>query len=270
MQITTPFPALVDEANHLYEYRVNPRFSFSIDHKYRLITALLPCITGIGSIYQAVATARDMHKHPAPGRMEVIDDCRLHVRTAGRGLPAVVLEAGLGGMSSAWGWIQKETAKFSCVISYDRAGLGWSGPDTSPKSAVLAAQRLHKLLLSSQVPPPYILAGCLPISILTMLPEWCYLMPHTPINTCEVQPSTRICPPVFACLKQYPFLLDWDTFASSDSSVPGLKVYLLGRLRNRQHFSLPTLTSKQPVRSHLLGRRSVQKFAEQRGWGKHL
>jgi pimeloyl-ACP methyl ester carboxylesterase len=87
------------------------------------------------------------------------DGCRMHVQTAGCGLPSVVLESGLGGMSSAWGWIQPETAKFSRVVSYDRAGLGWSGPDPSPKTAALAARRLHTVLLRSRVDPPYVLVG---------------------------------------------------------------------------------------------------------------
>jgi pimeloyl-ACP methyl ester carboxylesterase len=88
-----------------------------------------------------------------------IDGCRLHVQMAGHGGPSVVLESGLGGMSSAWGWIQPETAKFSRVFSYDRGGLGWSGPDIKPKSATLTAQRLRTVLQLSCVPPPYVLVG---------------------------------------------------------------------------------------------------------------
>jgi pimeloyl-ACP methyl ester carboxylesterase len=110
-------------------------------------------------LYQAVATVRDQRVYPPPGKLMDIDGCRLHVQTAGRGLPSVVLESGLGGMSSGWGWIQPETAKFSCVVSYDRAGLGWSGPDPSPKTASLAARRLRAVLLQSHVDPPYVLVG---------------------------------------------------------------------------------------------------------------
>jgi pimeloyl-ACP methyl ester carboxylesterase len=88
-----------------------------------------------------------------------IGDCQLHVQASGSGSPPVVLESGLGGMSSAWGWIQPEAAKFSRVVSYDRAGLGWSGPDPSPKTAALTAMRLHSVLLSSRIYPPYVLVG---------------------------------------------------------------------------------------------------------------
>jgi pimeloyl-ACP methyl ester carboxylesterase len=83
----------------------------------------------------------------------------MHVQTAGFGSPTVVLEAGLGGMSSAWAWIQPEIAKFSRVLSYDRTGLGWSEADLAPKSARLAAQRLRSILQISEALPPYVLVG---------------------------------------------------------------------------------------------------------------
>jgi len=153
-----PFP-LPGAPDSLYEYCADHRFSPGVKRPTRLLTAIIPCLTGIGSLYQAVAAARDRRDHPPPGRLVDVDGCRLHVQTSGRGLPSVVLESGLGGMSSAWGWIQPETAKFSRVVSYDRAGLGWSGPDPAPKTATLAARRLRSLLVHSRVPPPYVLVG---------------------------------------------------------------------------------------------------------------
>ena len=142
-----------------FEYRSNHSFSPGVKRRSRLVTALVPCLTGIGGLYQAWAAARDRRDYPAPGALFEVDGCRLHLRTAGRGLPTVVLESGLGGMSSAWGWIQPETARFSRVVSYDRAGLGWSGPDGQEKSAFLAARRLHSALRLSGALPPYVLVG---------------------------------------------------------------------------------------------------------------
>ena len=143
----------------LYEYCSSHRFSPGVKRSSRLFSAILPCLTGLGCLYQAVAAACDRHDHPAPGSLVDIDGCRLHVQTAGRGAPSVVLESGLGGMSSAWGWIQAETAKFCRVVSYDRAGLGWSGPDPERKSAALVAKRLHALLRHCGVLPPYVMVG---------------------------------------------------------------------------------------------------------------
>jgi len=159
MQIATLFPTLMDTQDLLYEYRADHGFSPEVHRKSRLFSAIIPCVAGIGYMYQAMAAARDQRIHPPPGRLVDIDGCRLHVQSSGHGGPSVVLEAGLGGMSSAWGWIQPETAKFSHVVSYDRAGLGWSGPDTAPKTAALAAQRLRSLLQYSRIRPPYVLVG---------------------------------------------------------------------------------------------------------------
>ena len=159
MKMTAPIPLPDGGTDNLYEYCESNLFSTGVKRRSRLFTAIIPCLTGIGCVYQAIATLRDKRDYPPPGSLVDIDDCRLHVQTAGRGLPSVVLEAGLGGMSSGWGWVQPEIAKFSRVVSYDRAGLGWSEPDPSPKTAVLAARRLRTLLLHSRVDPPYVLVG---------------------------------------------------------------------------------------------------------------
>lgn len=157
-QVFAPFCVPGSSAGHSYHYRLDHGFSPAAK-KSRLIAAIIPCLTGIGCMHQAVATMLDRRDYPPPGSLVNSAGCRLHVQTAGSGFPTVVLETGLGGMSAAWGWIQPETAKFCRVVSYDRAGLGWSGEDTAPKTAVQAAQRLHYALLRSCIPPPYVLVG---------------------------------------------------------------------------------------------------------------
>ena len=141
-----------------YHYCGDPRISPGVGLA-RLLSAALPCLLGLGGIYQALASLRDRRAFPAPGRLVEVDGCRMHLQSSGKGGPTVVLESGLGGMSSAWGWIQPETAKFCSVVSYDRAGLGWSGPDPAPKSATLAARRLRTLLQRAGARPPYLLVG---------------------------------------------------------------------------------------------------------------
>jgi pimeloyl-ACP methyl ester carboxylesterase len=157
MKIAAPFPAPGTDTR--YQYSAEARFSPGVPDRSRLITALIPCLTGLGYLYQAVASLRDRRDFPPPGKMVDVDGCRMHLQVTGQGLPSVVLESGLGGMSSAWGWVQPETARFSSVVSYDRAGLGWSDRDPAPKTAALAARRLHTLLRKSGVLPPYVLVG---------------------------------------------------------------------------------------------------------------
>jgi pimeloyl-ACP methyl ester carboxylesterase len=159
MKIAASLPLQHTGADYAYEFRRDPHFSPEVKHASRLFTAVVPCLTGIGCLYQAVAAARDRRIYPPPGSLVDIDGCRMHLQTKGAGAATVVLEAGLGGMSSAWAWIQPEAAKFSRVVSYDRAGLGWSETDLAPKTAQLAARRLRTLLRRSHALPPYILVG---------------------------------------------------------------------------------------------------------------
>ena len=159
MQIAALLSVLADNHDLIYEYRHNHRFTPGAHKKARLLAAALVCATGIGGIYQAFAAGRDLRKYPPPGRLLDGGDCHMHIQIAGQGGPAVILEAGLGGMSSAWVWIQHEVARFTQVVAYDRGGLGWSGPDSAPKTATLAAQRLHTIILHSHVRPPYVLVG---------------------------------------------------------------------------------------------------------------
>lgn len=141
-----------DGFEQVYEYSQNHCILFDGNGRSRLVSAIL-CLTGMGLVYQSLATALDRRNYPPPGRLVDVSGCRLHLQSAGSGTPTVVLEAGLGGMSSVWAWIQPETAKFCHVVSYDRAGLGWSEADISPKTAMQAVLRLRTLLQSANISP---------------------------------------------------------------------------------------------------------------------
>lgn len=152
------FPAVSDSVA-TYRYCDDPRFSPGVKRKARLYTAMFPCVFGLGGIYQAVASAIDRRRFPHPGRLVDVDGCLMHLQIAGEGLPTVVLESGLGGMSSAWAWIQPEAARFGRVVSYDRAGLGWSGPAADAASAAATARRLRALLERCGFHPPFVMVG---------------------------------------------------------------------------------------------------------------
>ncbi|HKK01794.1 MAG TPA: alpha/beta hydrolase [Desulfuromonadales bacterium] len=125
----------------------------------RLLAAAIPCLTGIGYAYQSIATALDRRNFPPPGELIDVGGRRLHMQLMGSARPTVVLETGLGGMSAAWGWVQPEVARFARVVSYDRAGLGWSESVESPITAFLVARRLHRLLATAGIDGPYVLVG---------------------------------------------------------------------------------------------------------------
>lgn len=112
--------------------------------------------------YQAVATEMDKRAYPPPGQMIDVGGYQMHLYCTGAnvdGSPTVILEQGLGGISSAWALVQPEVAKVTRVCSYDRAGMGWSDSSPEPRDAQHITQELHTLLHNANISGPFVLAG---------------------------------------------------------------------------------------------------------------
>ena len=123
------------------------------------VVALTAGLALAGLVYQAVATVWDKVRYRPPGKIITVNGRRMHIRSIGAGRTTVVLETGLGGISSGWAWIQPEIAKFARVISYDRLGLGWSEPGKGAVTARRIAGQLHDLLRVAGEKGPYVLVG---------------------------------------------------------------------------------------------------------------
>ena len=83
----------------------------------------------------------------------------LFVTATGEKKPTVLLEAGLGGDHTSWAQVQPAVAELARVCSYDRAGLGQSGPTTTPRTSADVVQDLHQLLAAAGESGPYLLVG---------------------------------------------------------------------------------------------------------------
>jgi pimeloyl-ACP methyl ester carboxylesterase len=112
-----------------------------------------------GSTYQWIATRRDLARTPAPGLLVDVGGHRLHIWCSGSGMPSVILEAGLGGSSADWGFVQPDVAKFTRVCSYDRAGMGYSDPGPSPRTMRRITGELLQLLDRAGVTGPVVPVG---------------------------------------------------------------------------------------------------------------
>ena len=90
--------------------------------------AFICALAATGAAYQAAATAKDRRRYAPPGRLVDAGDHKLHLNVMGgdKEGPTVVLETGGQSTSPQWALIQPGIAEFARVISYDRAGLGWS------------------------------------------------------------------------------------------------------------------------------------------------
>ena len=70
-----------------------------------------------GATYQWLATRLELATTPPPGHLVDIGGHRLHLWCTGDGVPAVILDTGLGGSTPGWGRVQPEVARFTRVCS---------------------------------------------------------------------------------------------------------------------------------------------------------
>jgi pimeloyl-ACP methyl ester carboxylesterase len=123
------------------------------------VAVLLVALLVAAWTFQAYTSARAIRDYPPPGQMVDVGGYRMHVRSAGSGSPTVVLDAGLGGCSVGWREVQPKVAEFTRVISYDRAGLGWSSRSPLERTSEHIVQELSALLREAGIPGPYVLVG---------------------------------------------------------------------------------------------------------------
>ncbi len=94
-----------------------------------------------------------------PGQLIDVGGRILHLHCTGSGSPTVLLQPGMGEMSSNLAWIAPAVSRHTRVCVYDRAGRGWSQPADRPQDAGQIASDLHSLLGRADVKGPYVLAG---------------------------------------------------------------------------------------------------------------
>jgi pimeloyl-ACP methyl ester carboxylesterase len=125
-----------------------------------VIFLLLPAAVLVAALlYQAAGTARDRRRYPVPGRIIDSGGTKLHLHEEGQGSPAVILESGIGASSLSWAVVQPQIAAFTRVISYDRAGLGWSPFSRRPRTVRGMVNELRSVLERANIPAPFVLVG---------------------------------------------------------------------------------------------------------------
>jgi pimeloyl-ACP methyl ester carboxylesterase len=124
---------------------------------------LLVLVLSISFLYNMFANQQSDKKYPPVGEMVDVGGYNLHFYALGekKGLPTVILESGSGTPSSVsdWRYIQPEIAKLTRVISYDRAGYGWSDEANNIRSSQQIVEDLHAMLTKKGETGPFILVG---------------------------------------------------------------------------------------------------------------
>ena len=95
------------------------------------------------------------------GELVEINGRKIHTIVSGNNdaRPTVLFDAGLSCCSIDWYYIQPEIAKFARVLSFDRAGYGWSSPSKDAYTSEDVVNDLALVLEKLAIKPPYILVG---------------------------------------------------------------------------------------------------------------
>ena len=123
-----------------------------------ILFASITSLLLFGFVYQSLGKRLDQKRMPPPGRLVTVNGRSIHLLEKGTGRP-VILEAGIAGTSLGWTLLHDRLSSEARVISYDRAGLGWSDAVRTPRTLSNAVNELRELLKVTGISPPYILVG---------------------------------------------------------------------------------------------------------------
>jgi pimeloyl-ACP methyl ester carboxylesterase len=127
---------------------------------YLSIAAAAALLIAAGFLYQLIGARRDRTRFTAPGRsIEIGNGHQLYLLEKGSGGPTVLFEAGIAATNLNWFHIQETVSRFTHTVSYDRGGLGWSGPSATARTPANCAAELRRLLQRAGIHPPYVLVG---------------------------------------------------------------------------------------------------------------
>ena len=122
--------------------------------------SLLVLAALFGFAYEQIGRARDVRRLAARVGLAVdIGGRTLNLYCSGQGTPTVILEPGGNSPGYAQLLLQSKIAAFTRACWYDRAGVGWSDPPSSPRTSASIVSDLHEALQRAGILPPYVMAG---------------------------------------------------------------------------------------------------------------
>ena len=124
---------------------------------YPVVGAL--ALASLGGLAESFVLQHRAATMAMPGTSYDIGGRSLHMHCTGTGSPTVVLESGLGEISSSWARIAPAVAETTRVCAYDRAGQGWSDDADAPEDGLAVAHDLHALLAAAGERGPIVLVG---------------------------------------------------------------------------------------------------------------
>ncbi|MCL6708941.1 alpha/beta hydrolase [Pseudomonas sp. R2.Fl] len=124
------------------------------------LVALVVLPVAVGSTYEVVSRHWAGVKYPPPGRLIDVGGRNIHLDCRGQGSPAVIFEAGLDSYGTlSWAKVHDSVARVTRACAYDRAGIMWSEPKSTPQHADTVAEDLQAVLVEAGEKGPFILVG---------------------------------------------------------------------------------------------------------------
>lgn len=128
-----------------------------------VVAGLIILLIGSGIVYEFFASRSAKNKYKTPiGKLVDVGGYQLHMIKMGErqpNQPVIVLETSVGANSLDWQKVQPLVAEFAQVVSYDRAGNGWSDKTDTVRTPENIVADLHTMLVNADIAPPYVLVG---------------------------------------------------------------------------------------------------------------
>lgn len=125
----------------------------------KILSVSIVMLLLVGFVYQSYSSYVDSTSFDKRGEMIDIGGYSLYVEDTGTGKVTVIFDAGMGDDSSVWNKVVEEVSQFSRVITYDRAGLGWSEKSPHERDSKTIVAELHSVLEEKGITGPIILVG---------------------------------------------------------------------------------------------------------------
>jgi pimeloyl-ACP methyl ester carboxylesterase len=126
-------------------------------HKFLKVLAVVFALLVLNKFYQDYQK-RKFFEVPI-GKIVEANNQKLNINATGNGTTTVVLISGGSSWSMDWYYIQSQLSPNFNVISYDRAGFGWSSLPSEPYNCNRALAEFEQVIIASKKQPPYILVG---------------------------------------------------------------------------------------------------------------
>lgn len=111
---------------------------------------------------QMVMNRRNQQRFHCAGRIHTVGHRKLHIHVSGQSeAPTIVFDHGseYGASALTWHMVAERVEHFSKVVTYDRAGYGFSDGGNYARTSSDYVEDLHQLLLAEHIKGPIIMVG---------------------------------------------------------------------------------------------------------------